>query len=77
VYGFPVGSKPHNVLYNVPRKLPVYTKTSKSRSYYCAGYYLIKLKDEWETQFCPKLITVNRYPTQGPFHIDMSGLNDE
>jgi hypothetical protein len=55
----------------------VYTKTTKSRSYYCAGHYLIKLKDEWESYFCPKMITVNRYPTQGPFHIAMTGLNDE
>jgi hypothetical protein len=77
VYGYPVGGRPHNVLYNVPRKLPVYTKTAKSRSYYCAGHYLIKLKDEWESHFCPKMITVNRYPTQGPFHIAMTGLNDE
>lgn len=77
VYGFPVTGRPHNILYNVPRKLPVYTKTVKSRSYYCAGHYLIKLKDEWESHFCPKLITVNRYPTQGPFHIAMTGLNDE
>lgn len=77
VHGFPVNGRPHNVLYNVPRRLPVYTKTNKSRSYYCAGYYLIKLKDEWESHFCPKLITVNRYPTQGPFHIAMTGLNDE
>jgi hypothetical protein len=77
VYGYPVGGRPHNVLYNVPRKLPVYTKTTKSRSYYCAGHYLIKLKDDWESHFCPKMITVNRYPTQGPFHIAMTGLNDE
>jgi hypothetical protein len=77
VHGYPVSGRPHNVLYNVPKKLPVYTRTAKSRSYYCAGHYLIKLKDTWESHFCPKLITVNRYPTQGPFHIAMTGLNDE
>jgi len=77
VHGFPVDCRPHNVLYNVPRRLPVYTRSAKSRSYHCAGHYLIQLNDVWESHYCPKLITVNRYPTQGPFHIAMTGINNE
>jgi hypothetical protein len=77
VYGFPVESRPHNVLYDVKRKIPIYTKTEKSRSYYCAGHFLIKTSSKWESFYCPKLITVERYPTQGPFHIALDGLNDE
>lgn len=67
VYGFPTISKPYNLLWDVKNKLPVFTKTKRSKSYFCAGFYLIKLKDLWEINYCPKLITVNRYEFTGPF----------
>jgi hypothetical protein len=67
VYGYPTSSKPYNELYDVPRKLPVYTKSSKSKSYFCAGHYLIDCDGIWEKSFCPKLITLNRYSYQGPY----------
>jgi len=67
IYGYPTQSKPYNELFDVGRKLPIYTKTAKSRSYFCAGYYLIKADCDWTAMYCPKLITLNRYPYQGPF----------
>ena len=67
VYGFPAICKPYNLLWNVKNKLPVFTKTKKSKSYFCAGYYLVKLKDTWDINYCPKLITINRYQFVGPF----------
>lgn len=67
VYGFPTNSKPYNAIYNVRKRLPYFTKNSKSKSYYCAGFYAVQLDDEWTTHFCPKSITVNRYPYYGPY----------
>lgn len=67
VYGYPCNSKSFNEIYDVSRRLPIYTKTSKSRSYFCAGYYLVKYNNTWVKEYCPKLITLNRYQYQGPF----------
>jgi len=67
VYGYPVSNKPWNPLWDVKHQFPIYTKTSKSKSYYCAGYYIIKFNNGWVKSFCPKFITLNRYDFQGPF----------
>lgn len=67
IYGYPASSRPYNELYDVIRKLPVYTKTAKSKSYFCAGYYIVQFDNHWSEAYCPKLITLNRYPFQGPF----------
>lgn len=67
INGFPTVGKPHNPLYDVSRRLPIYTKNSKSKSFYCAGYYLIKLNNNWTKAYNPKLITLQRYEFQGPW----------
>lgn len=67
VYDYPTASKPHNPVYNIVKKLPIYAKSSKSKSLYCAGYYVIKFRKGWVKSFCPKLITLERYPYQGPY----------
>jgi hypothetical protein len=67
VHGFPISQKPWNVLWDLKHQFPVYTKTSKSKSYYCAGYYIIKFNNGWVKSYCPKFITLNRYEFQGPF----------
>jgi hypothetical protein len=66
-YSFPTSQKPWNVLWDVKHQFPVYTKTNKSKSYYCAGYYIIKFNNGWVKSYCPKFITLNRYEFQGPF----------
>jgi hypothetical protein len=67
VYGFPVNTAPHNEVLDVQRYLPIYTKTAKSKSFFCAGYYIVQFTDTWVRSYCPKLITLNRYNYQGPF----------
>jgi hypothetical protein len=67
VYGYPSSFKPYNLLYDVRKKLPIFTKTDKSKSYFCSGYYLIKFSTVWTKAFCPKLITLQRYEFVGPF----------
>ena len=71
VYGYPTSSEPFNPLYDVKRKLPLFTKSEKSKSLYCAGYYIIHFDKGWVKSFCPKLITVERYESQGPFKTDL------
>jgi hypothetical protein len=71
VHGFPTSCYPHNPLYNVQKKLPLFTKSEDSKSLYCAGYYTIKFEKGWVRSFCPKLITVERYPYHGPFKTEL------
>ena len=67
VYDYPTAHIPYNALWHVERKLPIYTKTNKSNSYHCAGYYIIRFEHGWVKSFCPKLITLQRNEYQGPF----------
>jgi hypothetical protein len=67
VYGFPTNTQPNNEVLDVQRYLPIYTKGVKSKSFFCAGYYIIKFSSTWVRAYCPKLITLNRYEYEGPF----------
>ncbi len=67
VYSYPCDNKPQNALWDVHHKLPVFTKGSKSKSFFCAGYYIVQFNNGWVKSYCPKLITLNRYPYQGPY----------
>jgi hypothetical protein len=65
--GFHTDVTPHNIMREVRLGISVYTKSKKSKSYFCAGYFGIEEKSEWTIEFCPKLITVNRNKVIGPF----------
>ena len=67
VYGYPCDYKANNILWDVKHKLPIFTKGSKSKSFFCAGYYIVKFNNGWVKSYCPKLITLNRYPYAGPY----------
>jgi len=67
VYSFPCEYNAHNALWDVKHKLPIFTKGKKSKSFFCAGYYIIKFNNGWVKSYCPKLITLNRYPYAGPY----------
>jgi hypothetical protein len=71
VHNYPTSTVPYNTMLDVQRKLPLFTKSAKSKSLYCAGYYIIKFDKGWVKSFCPKLITVERYETKGPFKSDL------
>jgi hypothetical protein len=71
VYGFPTSVSPYNTMFDVKRKLPLFTKSNKSKSAYCAGYYIIQFEKGWVKSFCPKLITIERYNSKGPFKTEM------
>lgn len=67
LHGYPCASEPFNSIYDVKKKLPMYTKSAKSSSFHCAGYYVIKFEYGWTRAFCPKAITLQKYEYQGPF----------
>lgn len=67
IYNFPCDSKPHDPVYSIKERLPLYIKSEKSKSVFCAGYYLVKFRKGWVKSFCPKLITLQRYQYLGPF----------
>ena len=71
VYGYPTSCHPYNPLFNLQKRLPLFTKSSASKSLYCAGYYTIKFDKGWVKSFCPKLITVERYEFKGPFKTEI------
>ncbi len=67
VYGYPTGNNyPYNPLWHVQLGVPVFTKEEKSRSFYCAGYYLVKERKKTKLHFCPKIILLERNEFEGP-----------
>jgi hypothetical protein len=71
VHGFATSTSPHNAMYDIQKKLPLFTKSGDSKSLYCAGYYIIRFEKGWVKSFCPKLITLQRYEYKGPFKTDL------
>ena len=64
---FPTPNKTFNNYFDLKRKLHIFTKTSKSKCYHVAGWFVIDQNGLKETIFCPKYIFVQRYPYIGPF----------
>ena len=71
VYNFPTSTPAYNPLFDVQNNLPLYSKSKKSKSLYCAGYYTIRFAKGWVKSFCPKLITLQRYEYKGPFKTEL------
>jgi hypothetical protein len=71
VNGYPTRCHPYNGMFDISRKLPLFTKSEKSKSVYCAGYYLIKFNVNWLKSFCPKLITIERNEYCGPYRTEL------
>jgi len=67
VHGYPSACVPYNEVYDVRKKLPLYSKNEKSFSMHCAGYYVVKYENGWTRSFCPKLVTLEKYEFFGPY----------
>jgi hypothetical protein len=68
LHGYCTGTRSYNGMWDVKKRLPLFTKSQKSKSWYAAGWYLLKQRHNWEVVQNPKLITLQRYAYQGPFH---------
>lgn len=67
-HGFPTSGKPYNSIFDVKHQVPLWTKENRSKSWYAAGWYQVKQGRNWTVEFCPKLITLQRYQYRGPFY---------
>ena len=68
VHNYPASGRVYNPMWNVTQQLPVYTRTTKSKSWFAAGWYLVRKGRTWQTVLAPKLIVLQRYEYQGPFY---------
>lgn len=71
VHGYPTKVVPHNQMFDINKKLPLFTKSENSKSVYCAGYYLIRFSVTWLKSFCPKLVTLEENEYKGPFKTEL------
>jgi hypothetical protein len=71
VHGYPTRTTPYNSMFDIKNKLPLFTKSEKSKSVYCAGYYLVKFNVNWLKSYCPKLITIERNEYLGPYKTEL------
>jgi hypothetical protein len=67
INGYPTGVKPFKCVYDIKKKLSLFSKSDKSESLYCAGYFILKFPKGWTKAFCPKLVTIEQYAYRGPF----------
>jgi len=51
VHGYATSTSPHNAMFDIRKKLPLFTKSEDSKSLYCAGYYTIKFDKGWVKSF--------------------------
>lgn len=65
--GYPTGVKPYKCVYDLKKKISLFSKSDKSESLYCAGYFILKFPKGWTKAFCPKLVTIEQYEYKGPF----------
>ena len=70
VHGYEAGGRINNPMWDVKMKVPIYTKTTKSKSWFAAGWYCIKKGRNWTVNQDPKLIVLQRYPYAGPVHTE-------
>ena len=67
VHGYSVPGRMYNPMWDLQQKLPIYTKTNKSKSWFAAGWYRVKKGRAWQVLQGPKLIMLQRYPYHGPY----------
>lgn len=72
---FPTTSKTYNSIFDIKRKLHLFTKSKKSKCYHAAGWYILNQNGTEQVSFCPKYIFIQRYPYRGPFKTEEEAKN--
>lgn len=67
VHGYETGCKVHNSIWDVKRRLPLFTKVAHSKCWHAAGWFAIKQHRRWKLVRNPKLILLDRYEFRGPY----------
>lgn len=68
VHGYPTMGPAYNSVFDVKHQLPLWTTEPRSRSWLAAGWYRVRQHRNWQIMQCPKLIILQRYNFEGPFH---------
>ena len=68
VYGYDTGQRVFNPMWDIQQRLPLFTQEENSKSWFAAGWYYVKKHRVWKMVQNPKLITLQRYSYQGPYH---------
>lgn len=63
----PTTARTYNSIFDIKRKLHLYTKTKKSKCYHAAGWFIMNQNGTDQVVFCPKYIFIQRYPYNGPY----------
>ena len=77
VLGYPTDAVPYNGVFDVPHQVPLWTRELRSKSWYAAGWYLIRQGRTWQPEFCPKMIMLNRNEFCGPFYTQEEAMAHE
>jgi hypothetical protein len=67
IHGYPVLNNAYNAVWDLKLRLPLYTRTQDSKSWFAAGYYSINIRGKWKTILSPKLIILERNTYHGPY----------
>ena len=67
LYDYPTKHIPHNGVFDVHKKIALYSKSANSDNMYAAGYFLVHFPKGWVRGFCPKLSTLEGNEFKGPF----------
>jgi hypothetical protein len=67
-YGYPTCGIPYHEVFDVKRKIGLFSKADNSNNLYAAGYFFIKFdKKGWIKSFCPRYSTLELYEYKGPW----------
>jgi len=64
---YPTPTETYNSVFDVKRKLHLFTTEEKSKCLHAAGYFVVDQNGVKDVQFCPKYIFIQRYPYKGPY----------
>ena len=64
---YPTTDKTYNSLFDIKKKLHLFTKSANSKCFHAAGWFVINQNGQNEVIFCPKYIFIQRYEYHGPF----------
>jgi hypothetical protein len=74
LYEYPCDQTPFNQVWDIKHRVPLYTKTKKSKCYHVAGYFVVDVNNKKEVIFCPKYIYIQRYEYLGPYKTEKEAL---
>jgi hypothetical protein len=64
---YPTPKRIYNSMFDIQKKLHLFTKSTDSKCYYAAGWFNFPENEELGIQFCPKYIFIQRYRYDGPY----------